>query len=305
MIPGIVDSYILASGGGGDEWQAGELGDGDDGAIMIEGLTASYSIAGLTASRIAFITESQLLRAYDYAAGVWSPVGSDFALSASFGANCMSALSASRVAIYDTGTDTLQAYDFNGSTWSAVGSAFSLALGGTTALTAMSSSRVALLNSGADLLQAYDFNGSIWSLFASTSVSPSGSPALAYLSCSEGAMFDTTDDELKTMSLIGTNWAQAGNALSMTGFSLTSLVRLRDSVVAHIEITTRILTAYEWDGSDFSSLVTIDIETALSLSTNVTVWPNSLAYMADDSLALLIGDNFPTIRLILTKIDAV
>jgi hypothetical protein len=103
-----------------------------------------------------------IVRMYELVSGTWTQVGSDLTLSA--GLTAVTAMTASRIAVATTVSDTIRAYDWNGTTFVQVGNAFSAGVDlSNMSITALSQTDVALFDNGADTVRVFRFDGTNWS----------------------------------------------------------------------------------------------------------------------------------------------
>lgn len=208
------------------------------------------AMAGLSSGRVAhWDFNNDSLRAYDYSAPNWSATGSGLSISTN-GFVTLTGLDSGSVALFDTLNDSLRKYSFNGSTWSLTGSGLSIGQTLDCSLATLSSSRVALYNE-AGKLQAYDFSGSAWSSVGNPSpeisVLTSGDRVdIAALSSTQVAVVDDKTGILRTMEFDGTDWAEIGKNITISGMSDMSIVALNSKDIAYYDLNNDELRTYRF-----------------------------------------------------------
>lgn len=171
----------------------------------------------------------------------WVQKGSSLSVTTNWPA--VTALSSTRVVVFEDDGNQLRVYDWSGSAWSQVGTAFTVASAFRGGIGALDSNTIALVEGNADTLTTYTFNGSTWSQVGnSLSLGALSDPTLAVMSPTRVAISDDSSvggsGSLRAFRWDGTNWVQEGNALSSVGQFAVKVCALGDSRVVLWEGTT-------------------------------------------------------------------
>lgn len=86
------------------------------------------------------------------------------------------------------------------------------------------------------------------------SISSFANPALAGMSSTRVAYFDTTNDQLRAYDFNGTSWSQVGNSLTISGAGEAALAAMSSTRVAFIDDANQQLRAYDFDGTNWSQV---------------------------------------------------
>ena len=101
-----------------------------------------------------------------------------------------------------------------------------------------------------------EFQGEVLGLWSQTgndtNLTAIGFPALATLTATKIAYFDTTIDELRTYDWDGSDWTQTGNGATITTATRSQITALSATRVAFFEGGANTLATYDWDGSDWT-----------------------------------------------------
>lgn len=184
--------------------------------------------------------------------GVWSLLGSGLSISGITNPS-LAALSSTRIALLDEGTDTLRSYDWNGSTWAAHSSAFSLSC---TAphICALNSTDIVVMDRDSDSIRTYRLTGTTWAAVGNSFSFTSTNPGLCALGTNSIAVVDSSNNELRTYTFDGSNWSQTGSGLGISvGASSQGMARLSSTRIARIDGINDSLQAYDWNGSTWSA----------------------------------------------------
>lgn len=145
--------------------------------------------------------------------------------------------------------------------WSSVaqiGSDTNLPSAAVLGMTALSGNRIAVQNDGTPAgISTYDFNGSTWTKVGNTNNAGLFDGRVAALSASRIAAIG--QGRLETYDFDGTDWTQVGNTLSGSYLFSGGFCALTSTDVAHIPMTSDMLTLYRFDGTDWSSVFSTDI----------------------------------------------
>ena len=231
-------------------------------------LGSSLSILGIAFCAVAGMTDNEIalydpsggglgeLRWYRFNGSAWAEVGTGLVRTGGLVKPTITRLSASRVALFDSGNQQLGAYDWSGSSWSLVGSLLSISAS-QSAIAALTSSVIVKATwTGSCTLQAYSFNGSTWSttgnplVIASAGSSHAG---LCAINSTDVAYLDGTSKELRVYRFDGTDFAQVGNSTDVSPASAeVSLTSMGGNDVCVFDPTDNIMTMYRFDGTDWA-----------------------------------------------------
>lgn len=147
--------------------------------------------------------------------------------------------------------DTIQTYTFDGTDITTVGNPINLTTVGSCSLCALSSTRIAHLDSSADLLRVYDWDGTDWTLTGAGLSIPVANCSLTRLTADTVAFQQTS--MLRVYQFNGSTWSQVGNTKTIA-IGEGSIAALSATQVVVVNTTSALMTAYDWDGTDFTQV---------------------------------------------------
>ena len=165
----------------------------------------------------------------------------------------VTALTSTRIAVFDIYNDTLRTYGWDGSDWILVGNQFSISGTNYGALAALNSTDVAFVDAGNDELRTYRFDGTDWSKIGnSLLLSSIAFPSLAALNSTDAVLAVDGADTITTYRFDGTDWSKIGNSLSITQIHTCSITALTNNTIAFSDTYNKKLRTYSFDGTDWS-----------------------------------------------------
>lgn len=184
--------------------------------------------------------------------GVWSLLGSGLSITGITNPS-LAALSSTRIALLDEGTDTLRSYDWNGSTWAAHSSAFSLSCS-FPHICALNSTDVVVMDRDSDSIRLYRLTGTTWAAVGNAFSFTSTNPGLCALGSSSIAVVDSANNQLRTYTHDGTNWSITGSGLNISvGAGSQGMARLSSTRIVHTDGINDSMQAYDWNGSTWAT----------------------------------------------------
>ena len=244
---------------------AGAAGGGWTQVGNTQTLGSVPSMTGLTSTTAAKVL-TNALRTYSFNGTTWSQTGNSLTLSGTDN-HAIVALSSTRIAMVNSGTDVLGAYDWGGTNWTQTGSLYSSfpgtypGMGAPDGIARLSASRIALVSKNGDLdanLTAYDFSGSSWSKVGNslTVYDDLSSASACALSSTRIVTLDNTQDKLIAYDFNGTNWSVTGNALTGLTIAYGDVCRLSSTQFALYYAVgfsaQSYINRYSFDGTNFA-----------------------------------------------------
>lgn len=173
----------------------------------------------------------------------------------------MAPLSSTELAYFDHTLALLRLLRFNSQSlvWTPVGAGLSIPGTSSPAMCDLTSTDIVMVDATNNILQAYRVNltTGAWSTLGNpfdltTLGADVGAPALAQMSDTRVAFFDTTNEKLTALDFDGTDWTITGATLSIAGTGTPALAGLNDSEVAFVDTTLDSLRRYRFSGTAWS-----------------------------------------------------
>ena len=187
--------------------------------------------------------------------------GTAFPISGA-GDPAMAPLSTTEIAYYDHTLGLLRLIRFNTQSlaWTFIGAGQSIGTTTSPAMCVLNSTDVAIANANTDVLQTWRVNlttgawsqvGNDFDLAAGLGANV-GVCALAKLTSTVIAFYDTTNEKLAAITFDGTDWTITGSTLAIAGTGNPALATQTESLIAFVDTTLDSLRRYSWSGSAWS-----------------------------------------------------